>query len=49
VLVLAPLSKLNMRVTRLAERVRRATLRERLAFVFAALVVCLAALGLAAG
>ncbi len=49
VLLLAPLQRLNLRVTRLAEYVRRATLRQRLAFVFAALVMFLLALGLVAG
>jgi hypothetical protein len=33
-------------LTRLAERIRRATIRQRLAFVFAALVLFLLALGL---
>jgi hypothetical protein len=47
--VLEPLRKLNVRITRAAERVRRATIRQRLAFVFAALVMFLLALGLAQG
>lgn len=47
--LLAPLARLQMRVVRLAERVRRATIRERLAFVFAVLVVFLLALGLGQG
>ncbi len=47
--VLAPLSRLNLRMTRLAERLRRATIRQRLAFVFAALVMFLLALGLGHG
>jgi hypothetical protein len=38
-----------MRFVRLAERVRRATIRERLAFVFAVLVAFLLALGLGQG
>jgi formate hydrogenlyase subunit 3/multisubunit Na+/H+ antiporter MnhD subunit len=45
-LIFAPLARANQRVSRLAERVRRATIRERLAFVFAALVLFLLALGL---
>jgi formate hydrogenlyase subunit 3/multisubunit Na+/H+ antiporter MnhD subunit len=49
VFILAPLILANARLTRLAERVRRATIRERLAFVFAALVVFLLALGLRQG
>jgi hypothetical protein len=44
--LLAPLMQLNMQVIRLAERIRRATIRQRLAFVFAALVVFLLVLGL---
>jgi hydrogenase-4 component B len=44
--ILAPLSRLHLRFTRMAEWVRRATIRQRLAFVFAALVMFLAALGL---
>jgi len=46
VFVLEPLRRMNVAVTRAAERVRRATIRERLAFVFAALVFFLLALGL---
>jgi hypothetical protein len=41
-----PLFRLHLRLTRLAERIRRATIRQRLAFVFAALVVFLLVLGL---
>ena len=44
--ILAPLNRLHMQVTRLAEWVRRATVRQRLAFVFAALVMFLLVLGL---
>jgi formate hydrogenlyase subunit 3/multisubunit Na+/H+ antiporter MnhD subunit len=44
--ILAPLSRLHLRLTRVAEWVRRATIRQRLAFVFAVLVVFLLALGL---
>jgi formate hydrogenlyase subunit 3/multisubunit Na+/H+ antiporter MnhD subunit len=44
--ILAPLSRLHLRLTRGAEWVRRATIRQRLAFVFAVLVVFLLALGL---
>ena len=47
--LLAPLLRLHTRCTRLAERVRRATLRERLAFIFTALVMFLLALGLGEG
>lgn len=47
--LIAPLRGLHLRGVRLAERIRRATIRERLAFVFAALVMFLAALGLAEG
>jgi len=47
--VLEPLRRLNIYTIRAAERVRRATIRQRLAFVFAALVLFLAALGLAQG
>ncbi|MDE1895958.1 MAG: hypothetical protein KGH91_02665 [Rhodospirillales bacterium] len=47
--LLAPLFRLQTKLIRLAERVRRATIRERLAFVFAALVACLLALGLGQG
>jgi hypothetical protein len=44
--LLVPMLRLNLQATRLAERIRRATIRQRLAFVFAALVVFLLALGL---
>jgi hydrogenase-4 component B len=44
--ILAPLSRMHLRLTRLAEWLRRATIRQRLAFVFAALVIFLLALGL---
>ncbi len=44
--VLLPLVRLHAWPVRLAERIRRATLRERMAFVFAALVLSLLALGL---
>ncbi|WP_297492594.1 proton-conducting transporter membrane subunit [Acidocella sp.] len=44
-----PLRLLHLRGVRVAERIRRATIRERLAFVFAALVLFLLALGLAEG
>jgi formate hydrogenlyase subunit 3/multisubunit Na+/H+ antiporter MnhD subunit len=47
--VLEPLRRLNIAATRAAERVRRATIRQRLAFVFAALVLFLAALGFVQG
>jgi formate hydrogenlyase subunit 3/multisubunit Na+/H+ antiporter MnhD subunit len=47
--VFAPLYRLNLRLTRLAEHIRRATIRQRLAFVFAALVVFLLILGLRQG
>ena len=47
--LLIPLARLNARLTRLAERIRRATLRQRLAFVFATLVIFLLALGLGQG
>lgn len=47
--LLAPLARLQRRGVRLAERVRRATIRERLAFVFGALVLFLLALGLVQG
>ncbi len=47
--LLAPLARLQLRGVRLAERVRRATIRERLAFIFAALVLFLLALGLGEG
>jgi len=49
VYVLAPLARLHQVLTRAAERVRRATIRQRLAFVFGALVMFLLALGLAQG
>jgi formate hydrogenlyase subunit 3/multisubunit Na+/H+ antiporter MnhD subunit len=49
ILLLVPLARLNLRLIRVAEYVRRATLRQRLAFVFAALVTFLLALGLATG
>ncbi len=49
VFLLAPLVRLNMRCIRVAERVRRATIRQRLAFIFAALVAFLLALGLGEG
>jgi hydrogenase-4 component B len=49
VYVLVPLARLNARLTRLAERIRRATIRQRLAFVFVALVTFLLALGLGQG
>ncbi len=47
--LLTPLFRLQTRLIRLAERVRRATIRERLAFVFTVLVLFLAALGLGEG
>jgi NADH:ubiquinone oxidoreductase subunit 5 (subunit L)/multisubunit Na+/H+ antiporter MnhA subunit len=47
--VFTPLARLNFRATRLAERIRRATIRQRLAFVFGALVVFLLVLGLSRG
>ncbi|MDE2458908.1 MAG: hypothetical protein KGL20_06705 [Rhodospirillales bacterium] len=47
--LLAPLFRIQTRLIRLAERVRRATIRERLAFVFAVLVAFLLALGLGQG
>ncbi|MDE2318570.1 MAG: hypothetical protein KGK02_02610 [Rhodospirillales bacterium] len=47
--LLLPLFRLQTRLIRLAERVRRATIRERLAFVFAVLVAFLLALGLGQG
>jgi formate hydrogenlyase subunit 3/multisubunit Na+/H+ antiporter MnhD subunit len=49
VFILEPLRRLNLRFTRAAERIRRATIRQRLAFVFAALVMFLLALGLTQG
>jgi len=48
-LLLAPLLRYHGRITRLAERVRRATIRQRLAFVFGVLVLFLLALGLGQG
>ncbi len=47
--VLEPLRRLYLKATRIAELVRRATIRQRLAFVFGALVVFLLALGLGQG
>ena len=47
--LLTPLFRLQTKLIRLAERVRRATIRERLAFVFAVLVAFLLALGLGQG
>ncbi len=47
--LVAPLLRLHGRFVRVAERIRRATIRERLAFVFGALVVFLLALGLGEG
>jgi formate hydrogenlyase subunit 3/multisubunit Na+/H+ antiporter MnhD subunit len=44
-----PIARLHFRATRLAERIRRATIRQRLAFVFFALVMFLLALGLGQG
>jgi formate hydrogenlyase subunit 3/multisubunit Na+/H+ antiporter MnhD subunit len=44
--LLAPLYRVNAYLTRLAEHVRRSTIRERLAFVFALLVLFLLVLGL---
>jgi hypothetical protein len=44
-----PLLWLQLRLTRGAEYIRRATIRQRLAFVFLALVAFLAALGLEQG
>ena len=48
-LLLQPLFRLQLRLTRGAEYIRRATIRQRLAFVFVALVVFLLALGLGQG
>jgi formate hydrogenlyase subunit 3/multisubunit Na+/H+ antiporter MnhD subunit len=48
-LIYGPLGRANQRVSRLAERIRRATIRQRLAVVFAALVLFLLALGLRGG
>ena len=47
--VLLPLLRLDQVFVRLAERIRRATIRQRLAFVFAALVMTLLVLGLGQG
>ena len=47
--LIAPLQRLHLRGVRLAERIRRATIRQRLGVVFAALVMFLLALGLAEG
>ncbi|OYV35677.1 MAG: hypothetical protein B7Z80_17685 [Rhodospirillales bacterium 20-64-7] len=47
--VLAPLAWMGGQGVRAAERIRRATLRERMAVIFAALVFFLAALGLGQG
>jgi hypothetical protein len=47
--LVAPLLRVHLRGVRLAERVRRATIRERLAFIFGALVLFLLALGVAEG
>jgi hypothetical protein len=47
--LIAPLQRMHLRGVKLAERIRRATIRERLAFVFAALVMFLLALGLGEG
>ncbi len=47
--LLIPLIRAQRRGVRLAERMRRATIRERLAFVFAVLVTFLLALGLGRG
>ncbi len=49
VFLLEPLRRLNVRFTRAAERIRRATIRQRLAFVFGVLVMFLLALGLTQG
>lgn len=49
VYLIAPLQRIHLRGIKLAERIRRTTIRERLAFVFAALAMFLAALGLAEG
>ncbi len=49
VYILDPLRRLNIFFTRAAERIRRATIRQRLAFVVAALVMFLLALGLTQG
>jgi formate hydrogenlyase subunit 3/multisubunit Na+/H+ antiporter MnhD subunit len=47
--LIAPLQRLHLRGVRIAERIRRSTIRQRLAFVFAGLVMFLLALGLAEG
>lgn len=47
--LLTPIIRLHMRITRVAEQLRRSTIRQRLAFVFAVLVVFLLALGLGEG
>ncbi len=47
--LLSPLWQINMRLTRVAEHIRRSTMRQRLAFVFGALVMFLLALGLGEG
>lgn len=47
--LLAPLARLHLRGVRVAERIRRATIRQRLAFIFTALVAFLLALGLGEG
>ncbi len=44
--ILVPIARIHVRLTRLAEHLRRATIRQRLAFVFFALVMFLLALGL---
>ena len=48
-LVLAPLYRLHLKGVRLAEKLRRATIRERLAFIFAGLVLFLLTLGVLGG
>jgi formate hydrogenlyase subunit 3/multisubunit Na+/H+ antiporter MnhD subunit len=45
----APLARVHLHLTRLAEMIRRATIRQRLAFVFGALVMFLLILGLVRG
>ncbi len=47
--LLFPLSQVSLRLTRVAEYIRRSTMRQRLAFVFIALVMFLLALGLGEG
>jgi NADH:ubiquinone oxidoreductase subunit 5 (subunit L)/multisubunit Na+/H+ antiporter MnhA subunit len=47
--LITPLRRLHLRGVRVAERIRRTTIRERLAFVFGALVMFLLALGLGEG